>query len=97
MAYRVLIDKRVKKYLNKLKDQHLQRIIVDEIYDQIAQKPFAGDQKSGSLKAYFTVEFRYNETSYRIAYTVDNQGHIIIVLLVGSNENFYKALRRLID
>ena len=42
--------------------------------------------------------FFYNKTNYEICYEVkEEEGRTIIVVMIGTKENFYKELKRYID
>ena len=95
MAYSISPSKRVVKYLKKLKDKQLKRKFVDKIYNDIANDPYSGDRKHGDLKEFYAYGFKYNKTNYRIAYTINDDGEIVIVVLTGSHEKFYEQLKRI--
>lgn len=73
--------------------------IVDAM-DAIRANPYIGDLKHGDLKGIRCLDFYVNSTNYELAYDIeeDEDGNIIIVLLllVGTRENFYDELKRLI-
>lgn len=97
MAYNVFIEKRVLKYIRKLKDKKLRTTIRNAIYDEIAADPYeAGDHEVGDLHAFYAYKFHYQKSQYRIAYTIDDNGDLVIIVLVGTRENFYDVLKRLI-
>lgn len=96
MAYRVKAAKRVLKYLKKENNRQLKKKFADIIYDDLAKDPYIGEEKHGDLRGYYTVGFNYQRTAYRIAYTINDDGEIVIVVLVGSHEKFYEQLKRII-
>lgn len=96
MAYDVKLARIAKKYLKKLKEKPLKEIFLDSIYDEIAVHPEEGHPKTGDLLGYYTYNFKYKGTQYRIAYTVNDRNQIVIVVLTGSHEGFYKELKRII-
>lgn len=96
MAYKVNLEKRVIKYLKKVKNRQLKQKFLDVIYDDIADDPYSGSAKKGDLRGYYAYAFRFNKVAYRIAYTIDNEGSIVIILLAGSREQFYDELKRYI-
>jgi mRNA interferase RelE/StbE len=97
LAYLISPSKRVVKYLKKLKDRRLKEKFVDKIYGDIANDPYRGNEKHGDLKGFYAYGFKYNKTDYRIAYTINDAGEVVIVILAGSHENFYEQLKRLIN
>lgn len=92
MDYNVVPSKHVLKYLKKLKDKKLKKKFLDVIYDDIAQDPYAGEQKRGDLSGFWSVGFTYAKADYRVAYTIEDD-MVIPVVLIGSHENFYKTLK----
>lgn len=97
MAYSINPSKRVVKYLKKLKNRQLKKKFTDAIFDTIANDPYMGSEKHGDLRSYFTYGFKYDRVDYRIAYTINDNDEIVIVVLAGSHEKFYESLKRIIN
>lgn len=93
MAYEIRISNPTKKYLKKLQDKKLKSLFVEQIYGVIQRDPKKGFKKNGDLSEIYTQGFRYKMTDYRIAYKVQRE-MVIIIILVGSHANFYQELRR---
>lgn len=82
------------KYLKKLKDKKLKKLYQDAV-DRIAEDPTVGDAKTGDLSGVYGYDIYYNKTNYELAYTVEVQDdEIVVVLMAGTRENFYDALKR---
>lgn len=97
LAYSVKFgSNKPKKYLKKLKDKKLKKRFSDLIYKDIAIDPYSGDPKEGNLATIYTKKLWYQRTQYRVGYTIKEDGTIIIILLIGTRENFYEELRRLL-
>lgn len=96
MVYSIEPSKRVIKYLRKLKNRSLKKKFVDAIYSTIANDPYVGNEKRGDLKSYYTYGFKHDRVDYRIAYTINDDNEIVIVVLAGSHEKFYEELKRII-
>lgn len=94
LDYEVAPSKRVIKFVKKLSDRRLKSIISDIIFTDIPSNPFKGTPKHGDLAGYWTWSFTYRKTEYRIAYLIEKDS-IIPILLVGSHENFYEKLKRI--
>jgi mRNA-degrading endonuclease RelE of RelBE toxin-antitoxin system len=94
LAYKVAPEKRVLKYLKKLKEKKLKEQFINVIYNDIAKNPDKGIQKQGNLSEIYIWELRYDKTDYRIAYIIEEK-NIVPILLVGSHENFYRELKRI--
>ncbi|MCH4004906.1 MAG: type II toxin-antitoxin system RelE/ParE family toxin [Lactobacillus crispatus] len=98
LVYDVYIQKRVIKYVRKLKDKKLKTIIKNVIYDEIAPNPYeAGDSKSGDLNGFYAYKLHYSGIQYRIAYTIDDDGNLVIIALAGTREKFYETLKRIVN
>lgn len=97
MAYKVRLSQRVIKFLKKQKDPQLKKKFLKVIYDEIARHPDAGIAKRGTLHGVFTQGFRYARVTYRVAYTIDAAGQVVVIFLVGSHENFYDELKRVLS
>lgn len=96
MVYSIEPSKRVIRYLRKLKNRSLKKKFVDAIYKTIANDLYVGNEKRGDLKSYYTYGFKYDRVDYRIAYTINDDNEIVIVVLAGSHEKFYEELKRII-
>lgn len=97
MVYSIEPSKRVIKYLKKLKNRQLKEKFTDAIYKTIANDPYVGNEKRGDLKSYYTYGFKYDRVDYyRIAYTINDDNEIVIVVLAGAHEKFYEELKRTI-
>lgn len=93
LGYEIKPSKNVIKYLKKIKDRQLKEKFISIIYDEIANDPYTGEQKTGDLKGLWTMGFTYNKTTYRVAYMIKDDV-VIPVILVGTHENFYEELKR---
>ena len=47
-----------------------------------------------NLKVYGLIIINYKETQYRIVYEIYPENQIILVIMIGTREGFYQALRR---
>lgn len=79
--------------MNKLKNKRLKERLVNTMHGDIAEDPSVGKQKTGDLAGYYAFNFRYANTSYRTAYIIDSDT-LIIIVLIGTPENFYHSLRQ---
>lgn len=95
MAYSINPSKRVAKYLRKLKNRQLKKKFTDAIFDTIAKDPYVRIERYGDLKNYYVYGFKYDRVDYRIAYTINDDNEIVIVVLAGSHEKFYEQLKRI--
>lgn len=63
---------------------------------EIRKDPYVGDAKKGDLKGYYCIDVNHMRTNYELCYAVeeDENGKIILILLLGPRENFYEQLKR---
>lgn len=83
--------------MRKLKNRQLKEKFTDAIYGTIANDPYVGNEKRGDLSSYFAYGFKYDRVDYRIAYTINDDNEIVIVVLAGSHEKFYEQLKRIVN
>lgn len=67
--------------------------------NSICGNPFVGEAKKGDLKGYFCVDINHIGTNYELCYTLeeDDNGDMILIVLMGSRENFYEQLKRYLE
>ena len=82
------------KYLKKIKDKRL-KTLYQKAIDRIQEDHTVGEEKTGDLQGIYGYDIYYNKTNYELAYTVEYaDGKIIVVIMAGTRENFYEALKR---
>lgn len=94
------IGKRATKELRKIRktDQVLYRRISNAI-DSVRENPLIGEAKKGDLKGYFCIDIHHIGTNYELCYTLEENedGKLIVIILLGPRENFYSQLKRYLD
>jgi mRNA interferase RelE/StbE len=62
----------------------------------IRTNPQIGDAKSGDLKGIYSLDIYYNRTNYELAYRISQleNGEMVVIIMAGTRENFYKELKR---
>lgn len=80
------------KYIKKLKDKKLKDLIKNTI-DKIAKDYTIGELKKGDLSGIYCYDIYYNKTNYEIAYRLENN-KIIVIIMVGTRENFYDEIKK---
>ena len=83
----------VKRDVRKL-DKQLQRIIKENYLADIEEDPFRAVPLSHEFKGLWSYHFQYKGSQYRIAYEVYPEGQIVLLIMIGTREGFYQALRR---
>lgn len=82
------------RFLKKIKDNKLKGLFRKAL-ENLAQDPTLGQEKTGDLAGIRSYDVYYNKTNYELAYTVIVEGDaIIVVIMVGTRENFYEELKR---
>lgn len=83
------------EYFKKLKDKHLKKEFKKAIL-RIRENPCIGEAKSGDLKGIFSLDVFHAGQNYELAYRVSqfDNGEVVVILLAGTRQNFYKELKR---
>ena len=82
------------KYFKKIKEKGLKEAYKNAL-QKIAQNPYQGKITTGDLSGIYGWDVYYNKTNYEIAYRIyEENGKLVVVVLAGSRENFYKELKR---
>lgn len=91
--YRIETYSRVKRDLKQL-DKKLQEYILKECYPKIEEDPYQAYSLSYQFKGLWSYHISYRGSEYRIVYEIYPQDDLVLVIMIGSREGFYKALRR---
>jgi len=86
----------VKQYLiKKLKDKQLKRKYQEAI-TEIRKNPEIGRFKKGDLAGIRGYDISHNGVNYELAYrvSVNEQGDVVVIIMAGTRENFYEALKK---
>ncbi|HEY5556615.1 type II toxin-antitoxin system RelE/ParE family toxin [Acetobacterium sp.] len=83
------------KFFKKLKDKPLKNAFKEAIMS-IRENPDIGEAKTGDLKGLNCLDLYHNRTNYELAYRISQleNGDIVIVIMAGTQENFYQELKR---
>lgn len=95
--YEIKFLPRAEKEIKKIKDKKLKGKIKDALI-KLSENPYIGQAKKGDLSGIYRYDVYYNKTNYEISYKiyeVDNKK--VIVILIGTRENFYKELKKYIN
>lgn len=94
--YKLVLSKASQKFIKKISDKGLKNKIKEGL-DRIKEDYTVGNRKTGDLKGFWSLDVYYNKTNYEICYElIENEGKIILVVMIGTRENFYKELKRYI-
>lgn len=71
----------------------------EEAINEIRLDPYCGEAKRGDLKGFYSVDIYHQNANYELCYKVveDEQGNLIVIVLLGPRENFYNQLKRYLD
>lgn len=64
--------------------------------NEIILNPFLGEAKSGDLAGIRSCDIFHKGTRYELAYRLEetDKGNVIVVIMAGMRETFYKQLKR---
>lgn len=79
-----------KKYDEPLKEK------IKEESKKIATSPYSAKRLSPPLAEILSHSFHYKHSEYRIAYRVNENEHLVEIVLIKSRENFYDVLKRML-
>jgi|SRR5690625_5104389 len=93
--YQIQLLPKAHRYFKSIKKNTSLRKKFELQFEEILSNPLVGEEKRGDLSGIFSVDFRYNNTMYEIAYTVfeNRDNKLIIIILAGTRENFYRDLK----
>jgi mRNA interferase RelE/StbE len=95
MTNKILFLPAAARFIKKLKNARLKAKIRDAI--QIISDDYkVGEQKKGDLAGIYSYDVFYQGTNYEIAYRFEEQQVVIIIIMIGTRENFYEELKRYI-
>lgn len=91
--YRIEAYSAVKKDIKKL-DRKLKKEVKEKYFADIERNPYEAEPLAYEFKGLWSYHFNYKGTQYRIVYEIYPKDGIILVIMIGTREEFYKALRR---
>ena len=84
------------RYFKKIREKGLKSVFRKAL-ESIQADPYIGEAKTGDLAGIYGFDVFYNRTNYEIAYRIyEEDGHLVVVILAGTRENFYQELKRYI-
>jgi hypothetical protein len=92
--YKLRYTARAERYFKKLNDKGLIGAF-NAALDIIESDPYSGEFKVGDLSGIYCRDVFQNGVNYEIAYRIlEDDGPFVIIILAGTRENFYQALKR---
>lgn len=91
-----MIIQQTKNFSKQKKKLHPNQINeLDKVIKKIAENPKIGEQKKGDLHSIYVYKFKIHHHEILIAYSISKDSILLIGL--GSHENFYRDLKRSIN
>lgn len=90
--YELIILNSASKAFSKL-DKPVRTMVLTAL-DKIAENPFIGDMLKGDLATIYSYRLKVSGAEYRIAYQVKKQEIVVVIMQIGTRENFYEELRK---
>lgn len=94
--YQIRFMPRAEKYIKKLKEKDLKEKIKNAIYE-IQKNPHIGKLKKGDLGTIYGFDVFYHKINYEISYQIYSEKELIVIILIGTRENFYQELKKYIS
>lgn len=94
--YELRYTSAAKKYFKKIVNKQLKEAFKQAL-EKISENPECGTQKTGDLQGLWGYDVFYDRTNYEISYKiVEEPDKVVIIILAGTRENFYKELKQYI-
>lgn len=90
--YELVVLNSAARQLRKFDKPARSRIIA--ALEKIAENPYSGELLKGDLATIFSYHLKVAGIDYRIAYQVKEQEIVVLVLQIGTRENFYDELKK---
>ena len=90
--YEIIILNSAAKELRKY-DKPVRNKIINAM-DKLAENPYIGDRLKGDLATIYSYHLKVSGVEYRIAYQIKEQEIVVIVMQIGTRENFYSELKK---
>ena len=82
------------KYFKMLKDKQLKKKYENALLE-IRNDPEVGERKTGDLAGIWGYDIHHNGVNYEIAYYLaeNDKGEVVVVIMAGTRENFWDAIK----
>jgi mRNA-degrading endonuclease RelE of RelBE toxin-antitoxin system len=91
--YEVKLGTRATRQVEKL-DPHIKEVVKRRLRETLASDPHRYSFLSGKYSGLRRVAFSTSAGGFRAVFTIRENKRRVVVLFVGSRENFYKELQR---
>lgn len=93
--YEISFRRSALKEIKKL-DKPIQQKVLAKI-EECAETPYLFEHLTGDLRGYYSAHCTIQRTQYRIIYEIFEETIMINIVMVGTRENLYEALKKRID
>ena len=66
---------------------------LDEAVRAVVAEPGIGDMKKGDLAGVRVYKYRFNNGQMLLAYSIDSEQSVMVLMGYGTHENFYRDLK----
>ncbi len=94
--YEIKLNTKAARQIRKL-DPHIKEIVKRRLKETLSLEPYKYSFLSGKYSGLRRVPFSTPAGEFRAVYTIREDKKRVIVLFVGSRENFYKELQRYLE
>lgn len=93
MKYDVYLSARARKQYNKL-DSHIRNKIRTELLELEEEPAEKGNFLQGLRSGLYYKKISYAGVQYRAVYDISRDKNEVLIIFIGTRENFYKELKR---
>ncbi len=90
--YELVVLNTAARQLRKFDEQVKIRILY--ALEKISNNPYCGEVLKGDLSAVYAYHMKIKGVEYRISYQIKEQEIVVVVLQIGTRENFYEELKK---
>lgn len=92
--YKIRIMPKAEKFIRKVKEKLLLQKIKQAL-QKIQTNPYIGKTKKGDLSGIYGFDVFYHNINYEISYKGYQEKSIVVIILIGTRENFYQELKNI--
>lgn len=87
-----------KRYFKAIRKNKRLLAIFKETIVALQHNPYKGKENKGDLQGIYSIDIYHHRVNYELAYKIDinDEERILLIILAGTRENFYKELKRYI-
>lgn len=89
--YEVVVLNSASRQLKKF-DKPIRVKLINEL-EKIAENPYIGELLKGDLATIYSYHLKITGTEYRVAYQIKEKEIVVVIMQIGTRENFYEKLK----